>query len=234
MHRNQAEVFESKLIKIINNQNNIYDFIVEYMNDKSYGTFRIFSKRLKELNLKLFNENSISEDEYNKINNAISKKVKIRNPEVIFDIEAFYRRYIEFFDVNKNDKKNLLNILFLMLPFLYVKTFKDLHSIKIKDIEIHEFNKCLVIKHTNFLTKENHTVKIEKFYKEWLYLFNEMKKSGREKYLFEYASSNYTIFNQKLDQYLCHFVNKETSDTKYITLIKNSLKYSKKTIFEIL
>ena len=74
MSKNQAEVFENKLLKIIKNQNNIYDFIVEYVNEKSYGTFRTFSKRLKELNQKLFNENSISEEEYKKINNAIRNK----------------------------------------------------------------------------------------------------------------------------------------------------------------
>lgn len=234
MARSQAEIFETKLLKIINNQNNIYDFVVEYVNEKSYGTFRIFSKRLKELNQKLFNENSISEEEYKKINNAIRNKAKIRNPEVIFDMDAFFKKYIEYFEINKNDNKNLLNILFLMLPFLFVKTFKELHNIRIEDIEIHEFNKCLVIKHTNFLTGVNHTVKMGKFYKEWLYLFNFMKVNVKEKYLFANASSNYTVFNQKLDSYLCNFTNKATSDTKYITLIKNSLKYSKKSVFEIL
>jgi len=234
MSKNQAEIFENKLLKIINNQNNIYDFIVEYLNEKSYGTFRIFSKRLKELNQKLFNENSISEEEYKKINNAIKNKVKTRNPEVIFDMDAFFKKYIEFFEINKNDKKNLANILFLMLPFLFVKTFKELHNIRIEDIEIHEFNKCIVIKHTNSLTGVNHTVKMGKFYKEWLYLFNCIKANVNEEYLFVNASSNYTVFNQKLDSYLCTFTNKETSDTKYITLIKNSLKYSKKSVFEIL
>ena len=234
MAKSQAEIFETKLLKIINNQNNIYDFIVEYVNEKSYGTFRIFSKRLKELNQKPFNENSISEEEYKKINNAIKNKVKTRNPEVIFDMDAFFKKYIEYFEINKNDNKNLLNILFLMLPFLFVKTFKELQNIKIEDIEIHEFNKCIVIKHTNSLTGINHTVKMEKFYKEWLYLFNFMKTNTKEKYLFANASSNYTVFNQKLDFYLSNFTNKATSDTKYITLIKNSLKYSKKSIFEIL
>ena len=234
MSKNQAEVFKNKLLKIIKNQNNIYDFIVEYVNEKSYGTFRTFSKRLKELNQKLFNENSISEEEYKKINNAIRNKSKIRNPEVVFEMDAFFKRYIEFFEINKNDNKNLLNILFLMLPFLFVKSFKELHEIRIEDIEIHEFNKCIVIKHTNFLTGVNHTVKMEKFYKEWLYLFNFMKVNRKEKYLFANATSNYTVFNQKLDSYLCNFTNKATSDTKYITLIKNSLKYSKKSVFEIL
>lgn len=234
MSKNQAEVFENKLLKIIKNQNNIYDFIVEYVNEKSYGTFRTFSKRLKELNQKLFNENSISEEEYKKINNAIRNKSKIRNPEIIFEIDAFFKKYIEFFEINKNDDKNLLNILFLMLPFLFVKSFKELHEIRIEDIEIHEFNKCIVIKHTNFLTGSNHTVKMEKFYKEWLYLFNFMKTNTKEKYLFANATSNYTVFNQKLDSYLCNFTNKNTTDTKYITLIKNALKYSKKSIFEIL
>lgn len=234
MSKNQAEVFENKLLKIMKNQNNIYDFIVEYVNEKSYGTFRTFSKRLKELNQELFNENSISEEEYKKINNAIRNKSKIRNPEVVFEMDAFFKRYIEFFEINKNDNRNLLNILFLMLPFLFVKSFKELHEIRIEDIEIHEFNKCIVIKHTNFLTGANHTVKMEKFYKEWLYLFNFMKTNTKEKYLFANATSNYTVFNQKLDSYLCNFTNKNTTDTKYITLIKNALKYSKKSIFEIL
>ena len=234
MSKNQAEIFENKLLKIIKNQNDIYDFVSEYINEKSYGTFRIFSKRLKELNQKLFNENSISEDEYKKINNAIKNKVKTRNPEVIFDMDAFYKKYIDFFEVNKNDDKNLLNILFLMLPFLFLKSFKEIQEIKIRDIEIHEFNKCLVIKHTNPLAKQNHTVKIGKFYKEWLYLFNNMKENTKEEYLFAFATSNYTQFNQKLVPYLCHFANKSISDTKYITLIKNALKYSKKSIFELL
>ena len=234
MSKNQVEIFENKLSKIIKNQNNIYDFISEYINEKSYGTFRIFSKRLKELNQKLVSENSISQEEYKKINNAIKNKVKTRNPEVIFDMDAFYKKYIEFFEINKNDDKNLLNILFLMLPFLFMKSFKELHEIKIKDIEIHEFNKCIVIKHTNPLTYENHTVKIERFYKEWLYLFNFMKEKTKEEYLFAFATSNYTVFNQKLDPYLSGFANKDISDTKYITLIKNALKYSKKSIFELL
>jgi hypothetical protein len=233
MSRNQVEIFESKLSKIIKEQNNIYDFVLEYVNDKSYGTFRIFSKRLKELNVKLFNENSISEEEFKKINIVIKNKIKTRNPEVVFDMEAFYKKYFEFFEINKDDNKNLLNILFLILPFLFVKRFKELQDIKVKEIEIYEFNKCIVIKHTNSITGENHSVKVDKFYKEWLYLFNSIVKS-KEKFLFANASSNYTIFNQKLDPYLCNFTNKDASDTKYITLIKNALKYSKKSIFEIL
>ena len=48
MSKSQAEIFENNLLKMINNQNNIYDLITDYMNEKSYGTFRIFSKRLKE------------------------------------------------------------------------------------------------------------------------------------------------------------------------------------------
>ena len=234
MSKNQVEVFETKLLKIIKNQSDIYNFIFEYINEKSYGTFRIFSKRLKELNDKLFDENSISEEEYEKINNAIREKVKTRNPEVIFDMDAFYKKYIEFFELNKNDDKYLLNILFLMLPFLFFKSFKEIQEIKISDIEIHEFNRCLVVKHINPLTKQNYTVKIDKFYKEWLYLFNNMKEKTNEEYLFSFATSNYTMFNQKLDPYLSCFANKHISDTKYITLIKNALKYSKKSIFELL
>ena len=130
MSKNQVEIFESKLLQIINNQNNIYEFINDYINDKSYGTFRIFTKRLKELNIKLFHDNSISEEEYKKIDFVIKNKSKIRNPEVIFNIDAFFKKYIEFFEVNKNDDKNLLNILFLMLPFLYINTFKEIQEIK--------------------------------------------------------------------------------------------------------
>ena len=48
MSKSQAEILKNNLIKMINNQNNIYDLITDYMNVKSYGTFRIFSKRLKE------------------------------------------------------------------------------------------------------------------------------------------------------------------------------------------
>ena len=234
MSKSQAENFENNLLKLINNQNNIYDLISEYMNEKSYGTFRIFSKRLKELNKRLFNEKSISEEEYKKINNAIKDKTKTRNPEVIFNIESFYKKYIQFFEINKNDDKNLLNILFLMLPFLFIKTFKEIQTLRIEDIEIHEFNKCMVIKHTNPLSNDMKTVKMEKFYKEWFYLFDFMKTNTKEEYLFANASSNYTIFNQKLEPYLSSFITKETTNTKYITLIKNALKYSKKSNFEIL
>lgn len=233
MSRNQAEIFESKLLKIINNQNNVYDFVVEYVNEKSYGTFRIFSKRLKELNQKLFNENSITEEEYQKINNAIKNKIKTRNPEVIFDMDAFYKKYIDFFEVNKNDDKNLLNILFLMLPFLYINTFKEIQEIKTEDVSIFEFEKCVIVKYINSLKNQTKTVKIEKFYKEWLYLFYLIKTNTKEEYLFANASSNYTIFNQKLEPYLSGFIKKEASNTKYITLVKNSLKYSKKSIFKI-
>lgn len=232
--KKQTEIFETKITKIIKNKENIHDFIVEYINEKSYGTFRIFSKKLKELNQKLLNENSISEEEYKKINNAIKNKIKMRNPEIIFDMDSFYKRYIEFFEINKNDNKNLLNILFLMLPFLFIKSFKELHEIKIRDIEIYEFSKCLVIKYINPLTKQNQSVKIERFYKEWFYLFNFMKEKTNEEYLFAFSTANYTVFNQRLDPYLLPFANKNISDTKYITLIKNALKYSKKSIFEIL
>ena len=60
-----------------------------------------------------------------------------------------------------------------------------------------------------------------------------MKTNTKEEYLFANASSNYTIFNQKLEPYLSGFIKKEASNTKYITLVKNSLKYSKKSIFKI-
>ena len=48
-----------------------------------------------------------------------------------------------------------------MLPFLFFKSFKEIQEIKISDIEIHEFNRCLVVKHINPLTKQNYTVKID-------------------------------------------------------------------------
>ena len=233
MSKNQVEIFESKLLQIINNQNNIYEFINDYINDKSYGTFRIFSKRLKELNIKLFHDNSISEEEYKKIDFVIKNKSKIRNPEVIFNIDAFFKKYIEFFEVNKNDDKNLLNILFLMLPFLYINTFKEIQEIKTEDVSIFDFEKCVIVKYINSLKNQTKTVKIEKFYKEWLYLFYLIKTNTKEEYLFANASSNYTIFNQKLEPYLSGFIKKEASNTKYITLVKNSLKYSKKSIFKI-
>ena len=121
-----------------------------------------------------------------------------------------------------------------MLPFLFIKTFKEIQTLRIEDIEIYEFNKCLIIKHINPLSNEIQTVKIEKFYKEWFYLFDFMKTNTKEEYLFANASSNYTIFNQKLEPYLSSFTTKDTTNTKYITLIKNALKYSKKSIFEIL
>jgi len=231
--KNQSEIFESKLLQIIKNNNSVYDFIVDYTSQKSYGTFRIFSKKLKMLIEKLFNEKSITKEEFEKINIVIKNKEKTKNPEVIFDMDAFYKKYIEFFDINKNDDKNLLNTLFLMLPFLYIKSFKELQEIKLDSIKVYEFNKCLVIKYLNLSTNESQAVKMAKFYKEWLYLFNLAKKRNKE-FLFSDSTSNYTIFNQKLNPYLCNFANKEISDTKYITLIKNALKYSKKSIFEIL
>ena len=46
--------------------------------------------------------------------------------------------------------------------------------------------------------------------------------------------SKNNMFNQKLEPYLSSFTTKDTTNTKYITLIKNALKYSKKSIFEIL
>lgn len=234
MSRSQAEIFESKLLTIIKNQNNIYEFIKEYINEKSYGTFRIFSKRLKELNKDLLNKNKISEDDFKKINSVIKNKTKTRNPEVLFNINTFYKKYIEFFEINKDDNKNLLNILFLMMPFLLVKTFKDIHEIKIREIEIYELDKCIIVKHINKISNEIHTVKISKFYNEWLYLFNFMKKKSNNEYLFINATSNYTIFNQKLEPYLSSYMKKDTTNTKYITLVKNALKYSKKSIFEVL
>ena len=45
----------------------------------------------------------------------------------------------------------------------------------------YHFNNCIAIKHTNFLTNEISTVKMGKYYKEWVYLFNKIKKKGRKR-----------------------------------------------------
>lgn len=222
-----SDILSKKVLNELNNGNDITEFLIEYIKEKSYGSFRTFSKRLKEIVIKLLDEGFISQEEYKKIHDEIKLKQTKREPELIFSLDTFLEEYANYFAVHKDEKNNLINTVFLMLPFLYSRTFKDVLSVKFKEVDIHNFGHCIIIKDTNEETGKITSVKMSQYFEEWEYIYNNLKDLSSAEYIFEGASPLHTVFSQQIEPFLKIYVKKQTTQTKYITHLKNSLTYSK-------
>lgn len=229
---NKLTNFEKKLFFTINNGHNGYKFIIDYINDKTYGSFRTVSKNIKETTKELLNRKLITKNEYDKIFETIRNKSKTKKPTIKFNLEKFYGHYCTL-ERNNNE---LLDALFLSLPFLYITNFKELSKIKISKIDIFEVKTGIVIRWYDNENQINSLV-IEKYDDLWLKKFKKLRESSTNDFLFnKFFSSNtvqaYTQLNLDFHELLKDFVPENSSKLKYITEIKNALKYSTNSIFK--
>jgi hypothetical protein len=51
---NSSDIMDKKILQELEKGNNVADFIVSYINEKTYKSFRTFSKRLKDTVNKLY------------------------------------------------------------------------------------------------------------------------------------------------------------------------------------
>lgn len=224
--------FEDRVLFTINNGHSGYEFIIAYIEDKTYGSFRTVSKNIKQTTEELLNRKLITKDQYNRIFEAIGNKSKTKKPTINFNLEKFYGHYSTL-ERNNNE---LLDALFLSLPFLYITNFKELSEIKISKIDIFEVKTGIVLR---WYDNKNHinSLVIEKYDDLWLKKFKKLRESSTNDFLFnKFFSSNtvqaYTQLNLDFHELLKDFVPENSSKLKYITEIKNALKYSTNSIFK--
>ncbi|MEV9477979.1 hypothetical protein ACOTVS_10475 [Aliarcobacter butzleri] len=225
-----ADILNEKILAELENGGDITKFICEYINEKTYKSFRTFSKRLKEIIKELREYNFINNEDFEKINEAIRKKNDVKEPELIFSIDRFLEDYISFFNLNKNDTKHPLNILFLALPFIHSNTLKEIHLVKFKDIEIHNYDTCIALRYSFLNDEKNKTFnfRINKYYKEYLELFNIFKNcSESDDIVFKDLENHHTRFNLQFENYLKKYSISPKIEYRFFTAIKNALNYSK-------
>lgn len=232
---NSSDIMDKKIFQELEKGNNVADFIVSYINEKTYKSFRTFSKRLKDTVNKLYEDKIIDEDDLKKIENSIFIKTKFREPEIIFKLNLFIKDIKEHFEFTKNNKTNLVNWFFLSTPFLLNYGLKEIKNIKYKEIKLHNFPTCLVIEYTPEETNMPTCIKVNLLYKEWEELFNILREGKKDDdIVFDYFPATHHHLNVLLDSSLRKYVLDITSPFKYYTIVKNAIKYSKDSFATVL
>lgn len=230
---NRVSNFKNKVLFNMNNGHSGYEFIIDYIKSKTYGSFRTVSKIVKITTKILLDEKLITQEEYDKIFEEIKNKSITKEPIINFNLEKFYEYYLKY---EKNNA--LLNALFISLPFLYISNFKELSKIETFNIDTFKVKTGLILRWYN---KQNdiNSVLIQKYDTLWLEQFEILKKLSMNNFLFSsFFSSDkiqeYTQLNLDLHEILNEFISLKSSKLIYITEIKNALKYSKDSIFRLI
>lgn len=220
-----SEILKKKVNAEISKGNDVFEFLYNYVNEKSYGSFRTFSKVLKEIVEELKENGLLKDKQYEAMKNLIKEKQTIREPELVFSIHSFFEEYIKTFKIRKDDEEDILNLLVLIMPFLLCKTFVNCLTVKFEDVEFIDLDTSLVLRIRD--GKKVTNIKIENHHKEYEYLFNNNKRNSDSEFIFSKVSKYHTVFSIQLEKFLQKFVSKPITSNKYLTVIKNSLKYSK-------
>ena len=232
---NSSDIMNKKILQELEKGTDIAEFIVSYINEKTYKSFRTFSKRLKETIKQLYNDKIINDDDLKKIEEAIFIKTKFREPEIIFKLAPFIKDMKEYFEFTKHNKKNLVNWFFLSTPFLLNYGLKEIKEMKYKEIKLHNFPNCLVIEYTSSDSNMPTCMKMNVLYKEWEELYNYFKEDKNEDdFIFDYFPSTHHHLNVLLDSSLRKYVKDITSPFRYYTIVKNAIKYSKDSFVAVL
>lgn len=224
-----SDIFHKKVLYELNNGHKVGKFIVEYINEKSYGSFRTFAKKLKEVVEQLYADGHITASERNLINLAIKQKVSNREPDIIFDFDNYLADYINLLEVYKEQYNHPLNTLFLALPFLLTMGLKEMKEIRICEIQTIDLNNGILIKYKSLAGDSFKNIKIEKYFNEWVEIYELIKKNAsttNELLLSPDIMVSHTVFNSKIETYLTKYAPKNSSGTKFYTLLKNCLKYA--------
>lgn len=222
-----ADILDKKIFTELGNGTNITEFICQYIDEKTYKSFRTFSKRLKGIVQKLYDDLIINEEDLKKINKSISKKVNEKEPELVLSLDDFLKDYILTFEITKTRTTYILNNLFLALPFLYCKNLKEILTIKYEEIEIHKYNNCIIIKYSPNLDEEQAiNIKISNYYLEYIELYDFFKNNRESEYIFVNFPKTHIQLNSILAKYLSKYMKDPGQIYRFYSAIKNSLKYS--------
>ena len=122
---NNLTVLEKKILFTLDDQNSVFEYMIKYIDQKTYGSYRTVSKNIKKAAAKFLEDKFITRDEYDKIFEAIKNKTTSKKPVINFNLDKYYENYLNSLKIKNNDS-DLLDYLFLSLPFLYVTNFKEL------------------------------------------------------------------------------------------------------------
>lgn len=219
-----SEILEKKIMFTLNNGHDVCDFLVDYINTKSYGSFKTASKRLKTIVERLAQEGTLSNQQVKKIHDAIINKEILKDPEIVFELEDFINDYSKTFNIRKDDTNDIINILVLLMPFLYFKSYSDCLDIKFEDVELIEFEFCLILKYKDKVKNKTTNLKISMIPEKWKYIFENHKKYGGSEYMFKTLPKVHTSANVQFAKHLNLFTSKTIPRSNYLTSIKNALK----------
>ena len=71
---NNLTVLEKKILFTLDDQNSVFEYMIKYIDQKTYGSYRTVSKNIKKAAAKFLEDKLITRDEYDKIFEAIKNK----------------------------------------------------------------------------------------------------------------------------------------------------------------
>ena len=106
---------------------------------------------------------------------------------------------------------------------------KEMKEIKICEIQTIDLSNGILIKYKSSTGDNFKNIKIEKYFNEWVEIFELIKQnavSDNDLLLSSDIMISHTVFNQKVDAYLAKYAPKNSSGTKFYTLLRNCMKYA--------
>lgn len=219
-----SAILEKKVLFTLNNGHDVCEFLIDYINTKSYGSFKTAVKRLKSLVEELEKEGSLSKHQVKKIHDAIINKEIAKETEVVFNLEDFLNDFKKTFNIRKDDTNDIINLLVLLMPFLLFKYYSDCLNIKFDDVALIEFEQCIILKYKDIEKNKTTTIKISMITNEWKYVFENQKKYSKSEYIFDTLPKVHTSANLQFAKHLNLFTSKNIPRSNYLTSIKNALK----------
>ena len=218
------DLLESKVLAKLEAGEDVVKFIEEYIEDKTYKTFRTFAKRATKITEDLLEYGFIDKRGAERIKEAMTKKRTERKPKLIFKLDTFLEDYMLLFHSIKKAYTNPLNILFLALPFFRDMPLKDIINLKLDDLRIEKQDSFIRI----FLINNEHIVPITimRYSSEWFELYSLYKENSNIEYPLKLLGSTHTIFSNNYGKHLNRYSTTKSIEFKYFSAIKNSLKYS--------
>lgn len=64
---NNLTVLEKKILFTLDDQNSVFEYMIKYIDQKIYGSYRTVSKNIKKAAAKFLEDKFITRDEYDKI-----------------------------------------------------------------------------------------------------------------------------------------------------------------------
>lgn len=221
---NSAELFEFRVANEVESGGDVVKFIEEYIEERTYKTFRTFAKRVSEVNNSLLEYGFIDKAGFKRIEASMKKKRTEQEPKLIFRLDGFLEDYMLLFHSIKHNIKNPLNVLFLAMPFFRDFTYAQIINIEKEDIVVEKSDTLVRV----YLKTDEKQVPITimRYSNEWYELLEVFRKDSDNTKLLKDLGATNSAFSSMYNSYLSSYSTSNSIEFRYFSAIRNSLKYS--------